>query len=1059
MAQLAFAGLGAWAGGAIAGTGLLTAAGSLTFGAQMGWLAGSLVGTLLTPAQKTQGPRLSDLRLMGSSYGAAIPHVVGTVRLSGQVVWGSRLREIPVTTKAGKGGPKAEHTNYIYEADVLIKLSSNRLAAIRKIFYNGELVWTIGSDADFGSINASADFARSVVFMGGAADQAPWSIYEAAVGIGNAPAFRGCATLGIQGLQLGNSRQIGNITVEVVQDDGQIERVAIVGTGPTGGYLGSAHYQASGVVVMIPRWTPGVYENTDIDILQYLPDGVVMQMGRVSAPMSREVTGGQADEAMVVVNHYGTGVTYITWQNGTHTRLAKDAFRYAKSGSNIVYTSNATTELRRQDVSVTWRSQGTIPTPPLAALASLPNQVQSILVLDDKVYCLRTGTGTRDIYVRNLADLSADTTIPSPAISGDGALIADEAGDLYCVGATGLYRYNGSGWTFVRAITLGYGAANVAALFNAPALVGGVLYQVRTQSDAGASSPIQLRTSWMAVEPTPIPLADAITGLVTPSGIDAAELQLSALAGKSIMGMIIPPGARRQPLELIASAFMFEWCGLKAVPRGGAPVATIPWEDLGAVMDGEDPAEPLPLKKRNDIEIPAYIHVKYLNASNDYQDGLESSDRLATESNAVQVVEVPIVMTPTQAKRLANMLAADLQASMITVGPVTIQRDWERLEPCDVVLFTAEDGSQMRTRIQKRSSGRGLITLEGVFDDASVIESDATTDTDYTSSSTIYVPPQSRALMVDTSPLRDADISTPGAYVAIDAYRLPSPGATLFMGLDEASLVARGQVTEEASIGTVEGTLGAWQFNTLDTVNSFIVDMGDSPLFNASRDDVYDKGANAWAIGRPAENGNPARWELGQSLDFTPLGGGRYRATNHLRGRRGTERNTGNHQAGDYFVLLNPAGLLRPAMDFSELNQLRYLKAVTAGRTISSAQTTTAVNTGEILRLFNPVNARKVLGAGNDQTISWDWRTRLSGEFPSGSEIPADPAITGWEIDFFTSNTFATLAGMRAATSSPRVLTSAEQTAMGLTPGATLYVRIYPISSLIGRGHYLQATL
>ena len=208
MAQLAIAAAGAAVGFAVGGPG----------GAQIGWAVGSLVGAQFGPKQKSQGPRLEDLRVTGSEYGQTIPWAAGHPRIAGQVWWSSQRREISTTTSQGKGGGGAESTTYTYEVDILYGLVNREILGVSRIWSNGKLIWTSLVDSDEDSIINSqneAPWDRITVYTG-ESTQLPDPTYEAAVT--NAPAYRGRGSVFIEGLQLGNSGVIPNLTFEVVID-------------------------------------------------------------------------------------------------------------------------------------------------------------------------------------------------------------------------------------------------------------------------------------------------------------------------------------------------------------------------------------------------------------------------------------------------------------------------------------------------------------------------------------------------------------------------------------------------------------------------------------------------------------------------------------------------------------------------------------------------------------------------------------------------------------------------------------------------------------------------
>lgn len=200
MAALAIAAVGSVIGGALIPAGILGVS-----GAAIGYFAGSLLASAIIKPPGQQGPRLGDLRVQGTEYGQAFPWVAGAPRLAGQIVWASNRREIANTQKVGKGGGQ-KVTTFTYEVDLLIVLSENVTGGISRAWLNGEMV--------FNGV-AKEGLWSSITVYTGDADQLPDPTYEAAVGVGNAPAYRGRTSVLIQGLQLGNSGQIGNLTFEI----------------------------------------------------------------------------------------------------------------------------------------------------------------------------------------------------------------------------------------------------------------------------------------------------------------------------------------------------------------------------------------------------------------------------------------------------------------------------------------------------------------------------------------------------------------------------------------------------------------------------------------------------------------------------------------------------------------------------------------------------------------------------------------------------------------------------------------------------------------------------
>ena len=100
MATLVLQFAGAAVGGIIGGP----------LGAVIGRAAGAIAGGFIdaelfgAPAEKAEGPRLQDLRVMGSTEGAAIPRVWGRMRVAGQVIWATNFEEV-ISTRT-EGGSK-----------------------------------------------------------------------------------------------------------------------------------------------------------------------------------------------------------------------------------------------------------------------------------------------------------------------------------------------------------------------------------------------------------------------------------------------------------------------------------------------------------------------------------------------------------------------------------------------------------------------------------------------------------------------------------------------------------------------------------------------------------------------------------------------------------------------------------------------------------------------------------------------------------------------------------------------------------------------------------------
>src|SRR5687767_12941234 len=145
MAALLLSTAGAAAGGALFGP----------VGAIAGRLAGALAGNVIDHAvlggggsdRTRQGPRLSDLNVMGSTEGAPIPRLYGRARLSGEVIWATQLEEaITTRTEGSEGGGKGggssgattTTTTYSYFANFAVALCEGQVGHITRVWADGK---------------------------------------------------------------------------------------------------------------------------------------------------------------------------------------------------------------------------------------------------------------------------------------------------------------------------------------------------------------------------------------------------------------------------------------------------------------------------------------------------------------------------------------------------------------------------------------------------------------------------------------------------------------------------------------------------------------------------------------------------------------------------------------------------------------------------------------------------------------------------------------------------------------------------------------------------------
>src|SRR6185503_4750358 len=127
--------------GAAAGGSLFGAAGAIA-GRLVGALAGSAIDQALFGGRKisADGPRLSDLEVMASTAGAPIPRLYGRARLSGQIIWATRLEEVIGSDTQSTGGKgmggrvTTTTTTYSYFANFAVGLCERPIGTVLRVW-------------------------------------------------------------------------------------------------------------------------------------------------------------------------------------------------------------------------------------------------------------------------------------------------------------------------------------------------------------------------------------------------------------------------------------------------------------------------------------------------------------------------------------------------------------------------------------------------------------------------------------------------------------------------------------------------------------------------------------------------------------------------------------------------------------------------------------------------------------------------------------------------------------------------------------------------------------
>ena len=389
---------------------------------------------------------------------------------------------------------------------------------------------------------------------------------------------------------------------------------------------------------------------------------------------------------------------------------------------------------------------------------------------------------------------------------------------------------------------------------------------------------------------------------------------------------------------------------------------------------------------------------------------------------------------------------------------LSVSQKWLALSPADVVDVT-EGGVVQEVILGDVALGaNNVIELKGAADDPTTLTSVATGEDSDTPVQTIVLTAASSFFVMDIPLLRDADQGF-GVYVAAGpSGTLSWPGAELLRSLDGTSyapvtLVGSSRAAEHgfAIAALADGDADVW-----DRDSSLQITMLGGTLPSSTEAAVLD-GANALLIGS----------EVVCYVDSVDNGDGKFTVSTLLRGRAGTEGETGGHVGSERVVVLSSTTLIRKALDVSDKDQAYFYKAVTRGGGLNESARKTVTVLGK--SLWQRAVAHVVGSiASDDWTVTWEWRTLINGSWKNLLGV-LPGVVLDFEVDVLDAPGGSVLSTYTTtATGNGSVVTAAtgtffyddaDQTADFGSPQTTLTVRIYQMDPVVGRGFPSEATL
>lgn len=541
-------------------------------------------------------------------------------------------------------------------------------------------------------------------------------------------------------------------------------------------------------------------------------------------------------------------------------------------------------------------------------------------------------------------------------------------------------------------------------------------------------------------------LAEIVRDLCLRAGLAEIEFDVTALNDEVVGYVVTERRPVRDMIAVLQTAYFFDAVErdgvLVFVKRGAGTPITLDPNDLGASENDSDRSR-VKIERTQDTELPIAVDVVHIDEGRDYQSSTVTVRKQVGQSESVNTLSFPIVLTVEQAQAIGQRALREMWQGREAVD-LRLPTSAIRLDPTDTVEVPI-DGVWRRIRLTAVTYGKpGLVLLRGVATDGGIPEFyTAPTDSGVLPPSVPEPVAPVGVQLLDMPIMIDShDASAPSVYVAacpVGTGRFR--GATLFQptadALDYVVAAVAGLPSFMGETVTELAAGPAWRWDRVNTVEVQL----DYGSLQSLADERVLAGGNAALVGD----------EVIQFANAELIAEGRYRLSRLLRGQRGTEHEIAAHSAGSRFILLDPARQPRPNFSVSRIGieiAWRYAP-VPQGPSGDLSGEIVFTNTGNGLRPFAPAHLKAVRDTpSGDVQLSWIRRTRVGGdswlnEVPLGEETE--------EYHVLILDGASVVRTIRLA-SQGTLYTAAQQMADFGAPPASLAWRVAQVSRAYGRG-------
>ncbi len=538
-------------------------------------------------------------------------------------------------------------------------------------------------------------------------------------------------------------------------------------------------------------------------------------------------------------------------------------------------------------------------------------------------------------------------------------------------------------------------------------------------------------------------LGALVGDVLVRAGYSNSDVDVSALDAVGIQGYVVDnlSSARAvlEPLQLYQPFDLIETDGiLKAKLYSAVVNVTLNAGELRAAKEKQEQPPALQTTRSQELDLPREISVDYVDAALGFQRGTQRAQRIASNARSMDSVKLPVICDADTAKQIAQ---SELYRRWTERSEyeLYLNRANMKLDAGDVISF---DGQAMRiTQIDQHG---GVIKTTAVPVSHQVIGSGAVADGGSGFSFHALELIGTTLFMLDVPLLRATD-DQHGYYVSVTG---PAswPGATLLRSTDGVNYVAQDHFSLPVTTGLATTVLPFRTTWYMDRVSTVTIALMRGNISSCTMDELLN-GANAALLGN----------EIIQFQNANLNSDGTVTLSNLLRGRKGSEAATSTHVVGERFILLQPSTVRFMPLNASDRGRRFYYRAASTGQDVNDVPDTLFIPQMNNLRPLAPSHVTGSRNSGADITLSWKRRARKDSEWLDHIDVPLDEPVELYDIEIMNGSNV--VRSFLNQTASLVAYMAAQQIADFGSVQSAVTVRIYQLSSRVGRGFAAQATI